>query len=133
MAKGNNKRAKNTNKDSTETKLCVSCGRKFAYQKRWEKNWADVRYCSKSCRQDKFEKRDAVLETLILKLLKDQATSIAPLEIEGKLDTENYKNLKERIRRAARRLVAKNQIDILQKGKIVDASTAKGSIEVRLK
>lgn len=130
MARRAKHQENNTHK---ETKLCVSCGRIFHYQRRWEKTWAEVRYCSKSCRQDKLEKRDALLEDHILKLLNTQKNAVDPSEIEIQLETENYKNLKERIRRAARRLVAKGKIDILQKGKMVDASSAKGPIEVRLK
>ena len=132
-----------------ETKLCASCGRVFAYQKRWEKTWETVRYCSRGCRQDKFEKRDVALEDSILQLLAARAKEQSKGQSKGQgkrqgkeqsvdpsqitVEAESYKNLKERIRRAARRLVAQGKIDILQKGRVVDASTAKGPIEVRLK
>jgi hypothetical protein len=39
----------------------------------------------------------------------------------------------EQTRQAARRLVAKEEIVILQKGQIVDPSTAKGPIRLRRK
>lgn len=116
-----------------ETKLCASCGRIFGYQKRWEKTWESVRYCSKGCRQDKFEKRDANLEESILNLLNSKQQPIDPSLLEATFDAESFKNLRERIRRAARRLVAQGKIDILQKGRVVDASSAKGPIELRLK
>jgi len=32
------------------TKLCATCGRPFAWRKKWEKVWADVRHCSDACR-----------------------------------------------------------------------------------
>ena len=118
-----------------DTKICASCGRVFGYQKRWERTWESVRYCSASCRQDKFEKRDKEIEESILQLLssqpKQQSSDLS--EIETTFDTKNFKNFKERSRRAARRLVAQGKIDILQKGRVVDASTAKGPIEVKLK
>ena len=122
-----------TSQSQKETKLCASCGRSFGYQKRWEKTWEDVRYCSSSCRKDKFEKRDSKFEEAILRHLTEQKQFIDLAEIEKDFESENYRNLRERIRRAARRLVAKGKIDILQKGKVVEASTAKGPIEVRLK
>jgi hypothetical protein len=30
-------------------KLCVTCGRPFAWRKKWERNWEQVKYCSKRC------------------------------------------------------------------------------------
>ncbi|WP_119167286.1 DUF2256 domain-containing protein [Algihabitans albus] len=32
-------------------KICTACGRPFAWRKKWERVWADVRYCSKRCRR----------------------------------------------------------------------------------
>jgi hypothetical protein len=30
-------------------KDCATCGRPFAWRKKWEKNWDEVKYCSKKC------------------------------------------------------------------------------------
>jgi hypothetical protein len=35
------------------TKDCVVCGRPFAWRKKWEKVWTEVKYCSDACRQRK--------------------------------------------------------------------------------
>jgi len=35
------------------TKLCAGCGRPFAWRKKWERDWANVRFCSDRCRRDK--------------------------------------------------------------------------------
>ena len=32
------------------TKTCAHCGRPFAWRKKWEKVWDEVRYCSDRCR-----------------------------------------------------------------------------------
>ncbi|MAI83296.1 MAG: DUF2256 domain-containing protein, partial [Flavobacteriales bacterium] len=32
------------------TKICIKCGLSFSWRKKWEKNWEDVKYCSKRCR-----------------------------------------------------------------------------------
>ncbi|WP_428312800.1 DUF2256 domain-containing protein [Hydrocarboniphaga sp.] len=31
-------------------KPCAVCGRSFAWRKKWEKVWDQVRYCSDACR-----------------------------------------------------------------------------------
>ncbi len=31
-------------------KICVSCGRPFAWRKKWAKVWDEVKYCSERCR-----------------------------------------------------------------------------------
>ncbi|MEJ2310384.1 MAG: DUF2256 domain-containing protein [Gammaproteobacteria bacterium] len=33
------------------TKSCATCGRSFAWRKRWRSNWEQVRYCSERCRR----------------------------------------------------------------------------------
>ena len=33
------------------TKLCATCGLSFAWRKKWEKVWNEVRYCSDRCRE----------------------------------------------------------------------------------
>jgi hypothetical protein len=32
-------------------KICVVCGRPFSWRKKWEKVWAEVKYCSDGCRK----------------------------------------------------------------------------------
>jgi hypothetical protein len=31
-------------------KHCATCGRIFAWRKKWERDWPNVRYCSDACR-----------------------------------------------------------------------------------
>jgi hypothetical protein len=31
-------------------KICVTCGRPFAWRRKWARVWDDVRYCSDACR-----------------------------------------------------------------------------------
>ncbi len=35
------------------TKVCVVCGRPFAWRKAWAKDWDAVIYCSDRCRAEK--------------------------------------------------------------------------------
>ncbi|NBS14125.1 MAG: DUF2256 domain-containing protein [Verrucomicrobia bacterium] len=32
-------------------KICLHCGRPFAWRKKWERVWEEVRYCSDACRR----------------------------------------------------------------------------------
>jgi hypothetical protein len=37
-------------KSDLPTKLCVACGRPFAWRKKWERVWSEVKFCSDACR-----------------------------------------------------------------------------------
>jgi len=41
------------NKSTLPSKPCLACGREMTWRKAWAKNWAEVRYCSDACRQNK--------------------------------------------------------------------------------
>jgi hypothetical protein len=41
------------NKAALPSKNCVACGREMTWRKSWEKNWAEVKYCSNACRSKK--------------------------------------------------------------------------------
>jgi len=116
-----------------DTKTCVSCGREMQWRKSWEKNWDDVRYCSDACRKAKVSDTDRALEAAIQSLLALRArdATICPSEAARAVGGENWRDLMERSRRAARRLVAQGLVEITQKGRVVDPSTAKGPIRIR--
>ena len=40
-------------------KDCAHCGKVMTMRKKWEKNWADVRYCSDRCRKESTRERRA--------------------------------------------------------------------------
>lgn len=43
--------AKQIKKADLPQKICLTCGRPFAWRKKWEKVWEEVKYCSDRCRQ----------------------------------------------------------------------------------
>ena len=47
------------------------------------------------------------------------------------LDPDGWRELMEPARRAARRMVARGEVEITQHGSVVDPSTAKGPIRIR--
>jgi len=117
-----------------DTKTCVSCGREMQWRKSWEKNWDSVRYCSDACRKVKVNDTDRALESAIQTLLDQRArdATICPSEAARVVGGDEWRDLMEPSRRAARRLVAQGVVEITQKGKVVDPSTAKGPIRIRL-
>lgn len=117
-----------------ETKICASCGRVISWRKKWEDCWDEVRYCSAGCRKKKGSKEDSELELAILALLGRRArgATACPSEVALEFFGENeWRDGMERVRCAARRLVDAGKLEILQKGRAVDASTAKGAIRLR--
>ena len=117
-----------------ETKICAVCGRSFAWRKKWERDWADVTRCSKSCRARGLREVDRDLERAILGLLGERAgdASICPSEAARRVDAEGWRDLMEPARMAARRLTAAGRVEITQKGRVVDPSAARGPVRVRL-
>jgi len=43
--------SKQIKKSDLPQKICVSCGKPFAWRKKWEKVWEEVKYCSERCRR----------------------------------------------------------------------------------
>lgn len=38
-------------KQNLPEKTCLQCKRPFAWRKKWERDWEQVRYCSERCRR----------------------------------------------------------------------------------
>ncbi|MEI2269678.1 MULTISPECIES: DUF2256 and DUF3253 domain-containing protein [unclassified Microbacterium] len=114
-------------------KTCASCGREIQWRKKWEKNWDDVKYCSDACRKRGIRPVDEKLTASIRDLLDARAASatICPSEAARAVGGEDWRDLMEPARRAARRLVAIGEVEITQRGQVVDPSTAKGPIRIR--
>ena len=113
-------------------KLCATCGRPFAWRKKWAAEWEAVRYCSKRCRSEKPGALDGALEEAIRRLVsaRGPAKSICPSEAARAVRPDDWRPLMERTRRAARRLHAAGRLRVLQKGREVAPATAKGPIRL---
>lgn len=115
------------------------CGRTIEWRRKWARDWSSVRYCSHACRRAGLTETDRALEAAIGELLdrRSATATICPSEaarlvatrIDG--DGEQWRPLMEPARRAARRLVARGEVEITQGGSVVDASRATGPIRVR--
>jgi hypothetical protein len=100
----------------------------------WAANWDEVRYCSDRCRKRKVGRVDIALEGAIRTLLAERARggTICPSEAARVVNADGWRELMEPARAAARRLVDAGDIEITQGGRVVDPSTAKGPIRLRL-
>lgn len=116
-----------------EPKTCASCGRTIEWRRKWARSWDDVKYCSDACRRHKVTDTDRALEASIRSLLDSRkgSATICPSEAAREVGGEDWRDLMEPARRAARRLVAAGEVEITQSGKVVDPSTVKGPIRVR--
>jgi hypothetical protein len=120
-------------------RTCASCGRRIEWRAAWARDWDNVRYCSDSCRRRKVQPVDEALEQTILDLLAARArgATICPSEAARAvaatraLEGDEWRTLMEPARRAARRLVVAGEVDIVQRGHVVDPSTARGPIRIR--
>ncbi|MFM8312263.1 MAG: DUF3253 domain-containing protein [Ilumatobacteraceae bacterium] len=116
------------------SKPCASCGREMTWRRSWAANWDSVRYCSDACRRRRVAPVDERLGSAILDLLgaRSAGATICPSEAARVVDPDGWRDLMEPARRAARRLVAAGAVEITQSGRVVDPSTAKGPIRIRL-
>lgn len=129
-------------------KICASCGRRIEWRKKWERDWDQVTFCSTSCRRHGVTDVDRQLEKSILQLLAGRSakSTICPSEAaravtadasrdrshDGSREDDAWRELMEPARRAARRLVAAGRVQITQRGQVVDPSTARGPIRIRV-
>ena len=116
-----------------EEKSCAACGRRIEPRRKWLKDWEAIRYCSERCRRHRPGRRDRRLEQALLERADHAAagTTFCPSEVARAEAPEDWRPLMEPIRQAARRLVARGALEMLQKGRRVDPSTARGPIRLR--
>ncbi len=119
-------------------RTCRSCGRTMTWRKAWTRDWEQVRYCSQACRRRRVRPVDRYLEFAILELLvaRTASATICPSEAAQQVAvrygaSDEWCPLMEPARRAARRLAAEGQVTIIQGGRPVDPSAAKGPIRIR--
>jgi hypothetical protein len=114
-------------------KTCAGCGRTITWRKKWERDWDDVRWCSQACRRRGTGAVDIALERSVLELLSRRAggATICPSEAARAVGGDDWRPLMEPARAAARRLVARGEVEITQGGRVVDPSTARGPVRGR--
>lgn len=116
-------------------KVCRSCGRRIARRKKWARDWDQIAYCSAGCRRHGVTEQDRELELTIHRLLASQprAGLVADKDVARAVAPQDWPDLVEPARRAARRLTAAEEVELVQHGRVVDPSTARGSFSIRLR
>jgi hypothetical protein len=121
-------------------KTCAVCGRRITWRLKWARDWEQVRHCSTACQRRGLGPQDSALEAAIRDLLATRAVTatICPSEAarrvateRGSVDAARWRSLMEPARMAARRLVDQGEVEIVQRGRVVDPSTAKGPLRIR--
>ena len=94
-----------------------------------------MRYCSSACRNRGYQRFDRWLEQELVATLTQRARhrTLCPSELARKLKPgdEDWRDLLEPIRMAARRLSRQGAIEILQSGRVIDPDTIRGPIRLR--
>lgn len=118
---------------SPPERICATCGRAFSWRRAWADRWDEIRYCSRGCRTHRPGPLDRALEAEILAHLSQQprAATVTPEQIARAVRPRDWSAHTERVRRAARRLVAAGAVELLQQGQVVDPSSARGAILIR--
>ncbi|MEM7612995.1 MAG: DUF3253 domain-containing protein [Pseudomonadota bacterium] len=121
------------NASTRERKSCAVCGREMQWRRKWSRSWADVKYCSSACRKRGGKPVDASLESAILELLttRKRRDTICPSEAARKVGGAQWRQLMPDARAAANRLVSRGDAEMMQSGRVVDPSTAKGPVRIR--
>ena len=116
-----------------EIRIGKRCGRCIERRGKWQDLWESIQYCSEACRRARITAKDLELEAKIVSLLAARANhaSICPSEVARFVFPDDWEKQMEATRQAARRLVARQIIEITQGGRMVDPSTAKGPIRLR--
>lgn len=113
-------------------KTCATCGRSFAWRAKWARDWDAVRHCSERCRRSRPSEVDARIEALLIELVDARGVgkTICPSEVARALRPDDWREWMERVRQAARRLVARGELAIFQGGHVVDPDHARGAIRI---
>ncbi|MFK7897762.1 MAG: DUF3253 domain-containing protein [Myxococcota bacterium] len=114
-------------------KICEGCARPFAWRKKWERCWEQVRYCSERCRRGQNRKaaqEAAALEAAIRERLAQSRGTICPSEAARAVFPGAWRERMNQTRAVARKMAARNEILFTQKGREVDPGTARGPIRL---
>ena len=119
---------------SPEPKTCRVCGRRITWRRRWADRWDAITTCSAGCRKRGIRAADRALETLLLDTLtaEPRGALLCPSEAARQVFDPCGPAELERARSAARRLVARGLAELVQRGRVVDPSTARGPVSLRL-
>ena len=75
---------------------------------------------------------ERIAETIFALLAqRDEGSTICPSDAARALDPADFRPLMDPVRRVARDMVARGELEVTQKGRVVDIDTARGPIRLR--
>ena len=102
------------------------------WRAKWAQNWADVKYCSDSCRRRGVTETDRRLEATVVRLVSDGQDAPVTTELVARsAASDDWQPLYEPARRAARRLAHRGEVEIVQNGRAVDPGLVRGPFSIR--
>lgn len=118
--------------DAVPEKHCAVCGRRVEWRRKWARDWAAVRYCSRRCRGRGLDPLDTRMEEALVRLLASRAASasVCPSEVARAVEPDAWRRLMERAREAGRRLAVDDVVVFTKGGRPVDPSRARGAIRL---
>lgn len=115
-------------------KVCTTCGRPFAWRAKWARVWQEVQTCSAACKRGPGAMGQALeqaLQDLVARRSagKTACPSEAVMALYGDKD-QWPKDVLRHMRYAVNRLAATGALVVSQRGRVVDAASAKGPLRV---
>ncbi|MEM7252007.1 MAG: DUF2256 and DUF3253 domain-containing protein [Pseudomonadota bacterium] len=116
-------------------KICRRCGRPFSWRRKWSANWASVVYCSERCRRRRLSPTDQAIEETIIRIVTARSTTCCPSDVAKVVASANakpddWRQLMEPVREAARRLARRGELQITQRAVVVDPDDFRGPIRL---
>lgn len=124
---------KSVAKSDLPTKICSNCGFSFAWRKRWERNWDNVRTCSEACRRGKLAPGNERYAEAVVTMLSKRgpSASICPSEVARALSANEWRPLMNAVRAAGARLAQRGIVMVTQADREIDLSRASGPVRFR--
>ncbi|MES3037758.1 MAG: DUF3253 domain-containing protein [Bdellovibrionota bacterium] len=118
----------------SDHKNCPVCKSQFTVKDHSRPSWNLIVYCSDDCRLNKWKVgHNKKLEKQILEMVSHpEVTTICPSDVLPP-EQQNDWTQWEAVREAARRLVARGEIELTQMGEVVDPFLFKGQVRFRKK
>ena len=115
----------------TTHKYCATCGRRFQWRRKWARDWASVKYCSKGCRSRPLLARTEQVEASIIDYLAVRSGFVDSPSLFRHLKSCHSDATDEIMKSAARHLAHRGQLSWYQRGRRVDPSTCAGVFLVK--
>ena len=121
------------NEYADSTFVCTVCGKSYGWDKKRERDWRQLRYCSTECAERRLSSIDYRLEERLIYLL-DEAKAEEPvtaLLAAMAVDPDGWRSLENASINAARRLAVRGKVELVRDGQVIDPDAAGSSEEVR--